>query len=78
MDVHLPPWLLGVIDWPGYRLFGDCWAEDCPVSGRRMILHTPQQLRRCAGMPMAIVLNEARYADLVGEPVVPVSHAEPA
>jgi hypothetical protein len=78
MDEHLPPWLLGAINWPGYRLLGACWAEDCPVAGRRMVLHSRRQHRRCAGTPMAIVLNEARYADLTGEPVVPVSHAEPA
>jgi hypothetical protein len=79
MDEHLPWWVLGVIDWPGYRLFGECWAEDCPVPSRRNILHPPAQLRRCEGTPMAIVLNEARYTELTGEPVVPVSmHAKPA
>jgi hypothetical protein len=78
MDENLPSWLLGVIDWPGYRLLGSCWAEECQVAGTLNILHTPRQLRRCEGTPMAIVLNEARYAELTGEPVVPVSHAEPA
>ena len=79
MDEHLPWWVLGVIDWPGYRLFGECWAEECPVPSRRNILHSPAQLRRCEGTPMAIVLNEARYAELTGEPVVPMSmHAKPA
>jgi hypothetical protein len=34
MDEHLPRWMLGVIDWPGYRLLGECWAEDCPVPSR--------------------------------------------
>jgi hypothetical protein len=70
MDEHLPSWLLGVLDWPGYRLVGRCWAEGC---GRLMVLHSPRQERRCAGTPMAIVLNEARYAEMTDEPVVPVT-----
>jgi len=79
MDEHLSWWLLGMIDWPGYRLFGECWAQECPVPSRRNILHSPTQLRRCEGTPTAIALNEARYAELTGEPVVPVSmRAEPA
>jgi hypothetical protein len=46
------PKLMGVLDWPRYRLFGRCWAQGC---GRRpMILHTPRQLRRCETTPMAI------------------------
>jgi hypothetical protein len=78
MDGYLPPKVLAVIDWPRYRLFGMCWAENCPVIGRANILHTPRQLWRCENTPMAIVLNEDHYAEMVGEPVVPVSHAEPA
>jgi hypothetical protein len=79
MDEHLPWWVLGLIDWPAYRLFSECWAEECPVPSRRNILHSPAQLRRCERTPMAIVLNEACYAELADEPVVPVSmHAEPA
>jgi hypothetical protein len=78
MDEHLPSWLLGVIDWPGYRLRGRCWAQGC---GRLMILHSPRQERRCAGTPMAIELTERGW--LYGEgidpdSVVPVSHARPA
>jgi hypothetical protein len=81
MDEHLPAWLLGVIDWPRYRLFGDCWAEDCPVAGRLNVLHTPRQLRRCENTPTAIRLTERGW--LVGQgidpdSVVSVSHAEPA
>jgi hypothetical protein len=79
MEEHLPPWSLGLIDWPGYRLLGDCWAEECPVASRRTILHTPQQLRRCEGTPMAIELTDQGWLYANGiEPVVPVSHAKPA
>jgi hypothetical protein len=48
------PWLLAVIDWPKYRLFGHCWAQDCPVATRLNVLHPPRQLRRCESTPMAI------------------------
>ena len=57
MDEHLPWWVLGVIDWPGYRLFGECWAEECPVPSRRNILHSPAQLRRCEGTDLGIDLD---------------------
>jgi hypothetical protein len=81
MDDHLPGWILGLIDWPGYRLFGMCWAEECPVWNRRNVLHLPPQLGRCEGTPMAISLTERGW--LYGEgidpdSVVPVSHARPA
>jgi hypothetical protein len=63
MAVHHPR-LLGLLDWPRYRLsFEPCWAEGC---GRRMILHTPWRLYACERTPQAIVLNEERYAELVG------------
>ena len=82
MDQHLPWWVPGLIDWPGYRLFGECWAEDCPVWNRRSILHTPAQLRRCEGTPMAITLTDPGWLYANGidpgstpEPVVPVSRA---
>jgi hypothetical protein len=45
------PWLLAVVDWPRYRLFGRCFAQGC---GRLVILHAPRQLRRCENTPMAI------------------------
>jgi hypothetical protein len=87
MEEHLPPWLLGVIDWPWYRLFGRC-----SVCGRRIVLHTPWALYVCERTPLPIELAEqglerlaqdAMLADLPGtdwqlEPVVPVSHAKPA
>ena len=81
MDAHLPPWLLGLIDWPGYRLLGDCWAEDCPVLGRRIRWHSRLQLRRCEGTPMALSLTERGWLYGQGidpDSVVPVSHARPA
>jgi hypothetical protein len=73
MEANLPPKVLGMIDWPRYRLFSMCWAQNCPVIGRANILHTPQQLWRCENTAMAVVLNEDRYAELVE--VVPVSQA---
>jgi hypothetical protein len=79
MDAHLPWWLLGLVDWPKYRLLGKCWAEDCPVPSRRNILHTPSQLHRCERTPMAISLTDRGLLWSYGvDLVVPVSHAEPA
>lgn len=76
MDAHLPWWMLGAIDWPKYRLFGDCWGHDCPVPSRKNILHTPQQLHRCEGTPMSIKLTDPGWLISIGvEPVVPVSRA---
>ena len=62
MEAHHPR-LLGLLDWPAYRLLGRCWAEGC---GRPMILHSPWRLYACERTPLAIVLNEERYAELVG------------
>ena len=76
MEEHLPKWLLGLIDWPGYRLFSECWAEDCPVWNRRMVLHSPRQERRCAGTPIAISLTERGW--LYGEGIEPDSVVGPA
>jgi hypothetical protein len=76
MDRHLPSWLLGVIDWPGYRLFGECWAEDCPVPSRRNIDHSRRQLAECEGTPMAIELTERGW--LYGEGIEPDSVVGPA
>jgi hypothetical protein len=76
MDEHLPWWLLGLIDWPRYRLFERCWAEECPVPSRRNILHRPAQLRRCEGTPMAIQLTERGW--LYGEGIEPDSVVGPA
>lgn len=71
MAAHHPR-LLGLIDRPAYRLRGRCWASGC---GRPMILHTPWRLYDCQRMPMAIVLDQERYAELVG---VDADQAEPA
>jgi hypothetical protein len=71
MEAHHPR-LLGLLDWPAYRLLGRCWAEGC---GRPMILHTPWRLYDCERTPMAIVLNQDRYAELVG---VDLDQADPA
>ncbi len=76
MQAHLPSWLLGLIDWPGYRFFSECWAEDCPVASRKNIAHTPRQLRRCEGTPMAISLTERGW--LYGEGIEPDSVVGPA
>jgi hypothetical protein len=70
------PGLLGLYDWPGYRLFSECWAEDCPVWNRRMVLHSPRQERRCAGTPIAISLTERGW--LYGEGIEPDSVVGPA
>jgi hypothetical protein len=71
LDRWGPSWLLGIYDWPGYRLFGECWAQDCPVPNRRNIRHTPNQLLRCAMTPMAISLTERGW--LYGEGIDPDS-----
>jgi hypothetical protein len=55
MEQRLPPWLLGLIDWPSYRLLGRCWAAGC---GRPMALHSPWRLLICEGTPMAIAFTE--------------------
>jgi hypothetical protein len=62
MEEYVPGWLLGLMDWPGYRLRGRCWAVGC---GRPMLLHTPWRLYDCERIPMAVVLNTERYAELV-------------
>jgi hypothetical protein len=90
MDEHLPWWVLGVIDWPKYRLISRCWP-----CGRLMALHTPWAKFVCERTPMPITITDAgmdlmrapvplavALADLpstdwqlVGDAVVPVSHA---
>jgi hypothetical protein len=73
IEAHLPWWVLGMIDWPKYRLFSRCWT-----CGRLMVLHTPWALFVCERTPLPIEITAKGYA-LLGdaEPVVPVSmHAE--
>jgi hypothetical protein len=53
MEDHHPK-LIGLWDWPRYRLFSRCWAQSCPVAGRLNVLHGPRQLRRCETTPMAV------------------------
>jgi hypothetical protein len=62
MDEHLPPWLLGLIDWPGYRLFGRCF-----VCGRLVILHTPWALFVCERLPLPIELTDKTHALLADD-----------
>jgi hypothetical protein len=54
LEAHHPQ-LLGLWDWPSYRLFGRCWAEEC---GRLMVLHSPWRLFICERTPMAIAITE--------------------
>jgi hypothetical protein len=59
------PRLMGVLDWPKYRLFGRCWAQGC---GRLMILHSPWALYICERTSMAISITpkgEAYYQSMV-------------
>jgi hypothetical protein len=54
LEAHHPR-LLGLIDWPRYRLLGRCWAEGC---GRPMILHSPWRRYLCEHTPLAIVFTD--------------------
>jgi hypothetical protein len=73
--------LEGLYYWFYNRLTGvRCYAEGC---GRRLLLHTPRQYNRCLDTPLAIELTDRGWLrsngiDPDSEPVVPVSHAEPA
>ena len=77
-EAHLPK-LVGLWDWPRYRLFSRCWA-----CRRLMVLHSPWALYICERTPLPIRITEqgiARAAELAGEssdPVVPMSHAASA
>jgi hypothetical protein len=72
MDEHLPWWLLGLIDWPKYRLFSRCWS-----CGRLMVLHTPWALFVCERVPMPIeITDKGRELLAESEPVVPVTARE--
>jgi hypothetical protein len=64
MEVRLP-WVMGMLDWPRYRLFSRCWAMGC---GRLMILHSPWAMYICERTPMAIRITpqgEAYYQSMV-------------
>ena len=72
MDEHVPPWLLGVIDWPGYRLLGRCMA-----CGRLVVLHTPWALYVCERTALPIEITDKGWELLAeSEPVVPVTARE--
>jgi hypothetical protein len=73
MEEHLPAGLLGVVDWPRYRLFGRCWAQGC---GRLTILHSPWALYICERTPMGIVITDKgreRLAELEGRVEIPAA-----
>ena len=53
MEIHLHWRMIGLIDWPRYRLLSRCW-----VCSRLMILHTPWALFICERLPMPIEFTE--------------------
>lgn len=63
MEVHHPK-IMGLLDWPRYRLFGRCWAQGCR---RLMILHSPWALYICERTPTALTITEKGMAALVVE-----------
>jgi hypothetical protein len=70
LEEHAPR-LMGVLDWPRYRLFSRCL-----VCGRPMVLHTPWALYVCERTSLPIEITEqgmARYAELAGRPVDPAA-----
>jgi len=72
MEDHHPR-LIGVLDWPRYRLVGRCWAQGC---GRLMILHTPWALYICERTPMGIVITDKGRelaAELEGRAEIPAA-----
>jgi hypothetical protein len=72
MEDHLPWWVLGVIDWPKYRLLGRCI-----VCGRSVVLHTPWALFVCERTPMPIeITDKGRELLAESEPFVPVTARE--
>jgi hypothetical protein len=73
IEEHLPWWVLGMIDWPGYRLFGRCIP-----CGRLTVLHTPWALYVCERTALPFEITDKGYALLDAEPVVPVSNAKSA
>jgi hypothetical protein len=70
LELHAPR-LVGVLDWPRYRLFSRCFA-----CGRLMVLHAPWALYICERTPLPIRITEqgmARIAELTGESVDPAA-----
>jgi len=68
MEAHHPK-LVGLWDWPRYRLFGRCF-----VCGRLIVLHSPWRLFICERIPLPIEITEKGRERIESE-VVPVSHA---
>ena len=58
------PRLLGVLDWPRYRLLGRCWAQGC---GQLIILHSPWRLFICERTPLAIALTDKGRARIAAD-----------
>jgi hypothetical protein len=56
------PRLIGLWNWPSYRLFGRCFA-----CGRLVILHSPWALYICERTPLPIKITERGMARLVVE-----------
>ena len=65
MEKHLHWRVLGVIDWPRYRLLGRCM-----ICGRLVVLHSPWALFACERVPLPIEITEAGYARLAEEAAV--------
>jgi hypothetical protein len=62
---------IGVLCW---RIFGRCFVCD-----RRVLLHTRRQWHECNNTPLPIAAIRTEEGWLLAmEPVVPVSHAQPA
>jgi hypothetical protein len=53
IEDNCPMWMLGIIDWPKYRLLGRCF-----VCGRLVILHSPWALFVCERTPVPIEITE--------------------
>jgi hypothetical protein len=61
LETHAPR-LLGVIDWPRYRL-----ASRCIPCGRLMVLHTPWALYVCERTPLPIRITEQGMARIASD-----------
>jgi hypothetical protein len=56
LETHAPR-LMGVLDWPRYRLCNRCFA-----CGRLMVAHTPWALYICERTPLPIRITEQGMA----------------
>jgi hypothetical protein len=57
LEGRAPWWVLGIIDWPKYRLFSRCF-----VCGRLVVLHTPWALFVCERTPLPLEITDKGYA----------------